>query len=59
MEDKNIIVESKEVTKDIIKRLNDRQRRLCLYDGYDNSKIAIDDELLDIINNYYKNKLRW
>lgn len=59
MKDGNTIIESEEVTKDIFNRLNYGNRSICLLDNYDNSKIAIDDELLDIITNYYKNKLRW
>ena len=59
MKDGHTIIESEEVTKDIFNRLNDGNRSICLLDNYDNSKIAIDDELLEIIANYYKNKIMW
>lgn len=57
MKDENVIIESREVTKDIFNRLNDSKRKILIIDCFDNSKIAVDDVLLDIICNYYKNKL--
>lgn len=55
----NVVIESNEVTKDILNRLNDSKRTICLFDSYDNSKIVIDDELMATIRNHYLNKLRW
>lgn len=55
----NTVIQNINTTKNIINRINDKKRAICLLDKYDNSEIAIDDELLEIIDNYYKNKLRW
>ena len=55
----NTVIQNINTTKNIINRINNKKRVICLLDKYDNSEIAIDDELLEIIDNYYKNKLRW
>lgn len=57
MKERNVVIESREVTKDIFNRLNDSNRKIMLFDSYDNSRMAIDDELIDIIINYYHNKI--
>lgn len=55
--DENIVIESKEISKEIFNRLNNKRIRVCLYDVYDNSLISIDDELLELIKRYYKSKV--
>ncbi|AQS03509.1 hypothetical protein [Clostridium beijerinckii] len=57
MKEENIVIESSEVIKDVINRLNDSNRKILLFDSFDNSRIAIDDELICIIINYHKSKL--
>lgn len=57
MKEENIVIESSEVIKDVINRLNDSNRKILLFNSFDNSRIAIDDELIGIIINYHKSKL--
>lgn len=57
MKEGNIVIESSEVIKDVINRLNDSNRKIFLFDSFDNSRIAIDDELIGIIINYYRRKI--
>lgn len=56
MNDNKVIQDTKTI-KNIINRLGDPKRRICLLDCYDDSHINIDDELRVMLINYYKNKL--
>ena len=47
----------KEIIKNILNRLNNKNKRLCLYDPEDKSVIIIDKDLLIIIRKYYENQL--
>jgi hypothetical protein len=53
----NKILENEDTLKNIVNRLNRNDYEIYLLDRKDNSKIAIDDDLLKIIINYYKLKL--
>ena len=55
------VIESNEVIKNIINRL-EKNNPISLIDNSDNSKILLDEELIDQIKKYYKSKLlymRW
>lgn len=56
MNRKNKLLENKNIAKNILERLEDPYRVICLYDCKDNTKIIIDDDLLNIINRYYQDK---
>jgi hypothetical protein len=51
------LIESKEVIKQIIKRLNDNQHSICLYDSSTGEMIYIDDKLKKQIKAYYQDKM--
>ena len=57
MDDENKIIDSDEVIKEIIERLSNKNKPICLTDLSDNSLILVSNDLLDIIRTYYKNKL--
>lgn len=57
MRNKSTVIESEKVLKEIYSRLNDSNRKICLLDSYDNSKIVIDDDVVDILKGYYKGKI--
>lgn len=50
------VIESNEVIKNIINRL-EKNNPISLIDNSDNSKILLDEELIDQIKKYYKSKL--
>lgn len=53
----NKVIQDTKTIKNIINRLDDPKRKICLLDCYDDSHIIIDDELIIMLINYYKNKL--
>ncbi|SKA89641.1 hypothetical protein SAMN05428976_11337 [Clostridium sp. USBA 49] len=57
MEKENKVIESIEVAKEIFNRLNNINSNFYLVDNYDNSRIVVDNELLEIIKRYYRSKL--
>lgn len=47
-----------EITREILNRLNKENKTIFLIDKYDDSTIVIDDELLEVIERYYRAKLQ-
>lgn len=58
MVDKNEVIENEEVVKEILNRLSDKKRKIFLFDDYDNSMIAVDDVVIDMLRIHYMNKMR-
>ncbi|MGL5084194.1 MAG: hypothetical protein ACRC68_00460 [Clostridium sp.] len=59
MSNKSIVIDNQEVTGDIIKRLENNRDSIYLLDTTDNSKIVMSDEVLNLIQAFYKCRNKW
>lgn len=59
MSEKNIVIENKEVSENIVRRLENNKESIYILDTTDNSKIVMSEELINILKAFYKCKSKW
>lgn len=57
MNEGDVVIQSNDVIKETIKRLEENKDHIILYNKYDGSEIKISNELMKIIKRYYKDRL--